>query len=45
MFCFKSDIWCLSLIGLIQLNNHVLTIHQKVAKTLIEYVYEHKNEI
>ena len=45
MFCFKSDNGCLSLIGLIPLNNHVVTIHQKVAKTLIDYVIEYKNEI
>ena len=43
--CFKSDIEWLNSNGLISLNNNAITIDKKVAKTLIDYVFEHKAEI
>ena len=42
---FKSDIEWLNSNGLISLNNNAITIDKKVAKTLIDYVFEHKAEI
>ena len=42
---FKSDIEWLNSNGLISLNNNTITIDKKVAKTLINYVFEHKAEI
>ena len=42
---FKSDIDWLNSNGLISLKNNVIVIDNNVAKTLIDYVFEHKNEI
>jgi hypothetical protein len=42
---FKIDIEWLNSNGLISLNNNAITIDKKVAKTLIDYVFEHKAEI
>ena len=39
---FKNDIEWLNSNGLISLNNNATTIDKKVAKTLIDYVFEHK---
>ena len=42
---FKSDIDWLNSNGLISIKNNVVVIDDNVAKTLIDYVFEHKNEI
>jgi hypothetical protein len=42
---FKIDIEWLNSNGLISLNNNAITIDKKVAKTLIDYVFEHKAKI
>jgi hypothetical protein len=42
---FKSDIDWLDSNGLISLKNNIILINDAVAKTLIEYVFKHKDEI
>ena len=42
---FKSDIDWLNSNGLISIKNNIVVIDDNVAKTLIDYVFEHKNEI
>ena len=42
---FKSDIDWLNLNGLISIKNNIVIIDDNVAKTLIDYVFEHKNKI
>ncbi|HEX5186933.1 MAG TPA: hypothetical protein VFV86_08595 [Nitrososphaeraceae archaeon] len=42
---FKSDIDWLTSNGLISLKNNVISIDNEVAKTLIDYVFKHKDEI
>ena len=42
---FKSDIDFLNLNALIPLKNNILAINKEVAKTLIDYVFTHKDEI
>lgn len=43
---FKSDIDWLNSNGLISLNNNnTVKIDNKVAKTLIDYIFQHKDEI
>ena len=42
---FKSDIDWLNSNCLISLKNNILVINNEVAKTLIDYVFTHKDEI
>lgn len=42
---FKSDIDWLDSNGLISKKNDIFSINNKVAKTLIEYVFKHKDEL